>query len=284
MKCPNCNHLIDENQKFCPECGTPLSQAITLQEIQKQETNNIPNDESTKNKKNFVLFRKTKKHRKLVISLIIATPLLIIATSVFLYIFFNTPVDEPCDHLFAAEEIITPATCFEEGTAIKKCIKCGMRAGNTYQIAPLEHRWNQDKCGEDTVCKNCGNRKYHSYNEETGTCEHCGIKPYCLNMPSVPITVRDDYGTCIISELEFNASNSNISFSIERTYHKQGSNISSTPEIGWKLYNDAGLVIKSGTEWANAAIKVGEKTRGSFDLPISKWDESTYTFEILDVS
>lgn len=26
MKCPNCNHSIPQDSKFCPDCGSPITQ------------------------------------------------------------------------------------------------------------------------------------------------------------------------------------------------------------------------------------------------------------------
>ena len=184
-----------------------------------------------------------------------------------------------------------PATC----TAASKCKNCYYTEGYT-----LSHEYENGSCTTYPTCKHCGaERDYkdsHKYEGTTdGTCTVCGTGTKFI-LPSTPTSVS--YGTtsrCTVEKITFEREQSygyatyKLTFLLQSTYHKNGSSYSASAYFGWKLYDEDGLVVDSGTGYSDAQIKVGEKSKETLTFTIgggysySLDADKTYTLVLLDI-
>ncbi len=95
--------------------------------------------------------------------------------------------------------------------------------------------------------------------------------------------------TCQVTDFSFEVGNwSNgtasvtLSISGKKTYDERGNNYSRGAKVGWKLYNDKGVVIDSGNFTSNQ-INVGESFANSTAYA-RNLAPGTYTLELLNVS
>ena len=92
MNCPNCNFEVAENTKFCPECGTKLSEFVeketlnveTSEENMTDEIPNTPSTVETNEKKE----AKKKKIKKIVITSLVS---LVVCLGIYVVLFFVNP-------------------------------------------------------------------------------------------------------------------------------------------------------------------------------------------------
>ena len=147
------------------------------------------------------------------------------------------------------------ATCTKAGnTEYRKCTICGENEG--YQILyALEH----------------------SYEGTTdGTCIRCdaGVKFILPTTPkNISCTSRYyNYKTCKIESIKIERKQKPITptyeltFMVQSTYHEKGSNYSDSACFNWKLYDEDGVVVCSGTEYTQGLIMVGEKSKVVIDF------------------
>ena len=76
-----------------------------------------------------------------------------------------------------------------------------------------------------------------------------------------------------------------LTFILQSTYHKNGNNYSDDAEYGWKLYDEDGFVVDSGTGYSDGDVAVGEKTKDvlSFEIGTRVKNGKTYRLELLDI-
>ena len=164
------------------------------------------------------------------------------------------------------------ATCSENGRSeYQRCNKCGNIEG--YQaISPTGVHTSSGAatCTTAETCTMCNktikSSLGHSYEGTTdGTCIRCdyGVR---FILPTTPKTIYNTYGydkTCIIESIKIERSTSTykLTFMVQSTYHEEGSNYSDSAVFCWKLYDEDGIVVTSGTGLTDASIKVGEKSR-----------------------
>lgn len=133
--------------------------------------------------------------------------------------------------------------------------------------------------------------KEHQYSETDGTCELCGTGVKIV-LPQTPmsITCSSAYDqACKIEKITITKESSRyiLTFLVQSTYHEKGSSYSAKAKFGWKLYDEDGLVVTSGTGYTDADIKVGEKSKGSISLRIGSDSDDvqvgkTYYLKLLD--
>lgn len=186
------------------------------------------------------------------------------------------------------------ATC----TSIEKCKICSTPKDPTR--APLGHKWIPATCTSNKKCSVCGEVSLysslgHSYTNTTdGTCIRCdhGVK---FILPETPITISYySQKACKIESITieriktYSSTYYKLTFMIESTYHYKGSNYSDTAYFGWKLYDEDGLVIASGTGYSDGDIKVGEKSKETKIFYVGSdekiQDGKTYTFVLLNIN
>lgn len=285
MKCPQCNAEIAENSKFCPECGAKLSESTantaTLSENEVQADPNIEKSNETKSKST------KQKKKKTIKGLIIVASILILCGLIVLALYFINP-----NCIFGHGEvstIITPPTCTVWGSEKIKCKDCGKI---TYfrEFESEGHKYGDIVCGKETPCTVCGEKKIFEHNTSRGYCTYCGEYEYTIILPTAPITVHDYdsrdniESTIVITDLTI--SGTEVSYTIKRTYHEDGNNMSERGCFSWKLYSPDGTVLVSDTEYTNASIKVGEQCKGSFEIYVSLYDVPKWTdckLEILNI-
>ena len=112
-------------------------------------------------------------------------------------------------------------------------------------------------------------------------------------LPDAPITVSYNsssgklYSKVSISNMNYSFEESydgkvslTIYFTGQKTYDYKGDNSSSSCKIGWKLYDEDGYVVKSGTAYT-ADLETGEKFKDSEET-IYGLEPGQYTLKILD--
>ena len=301
MKCPNCNFELPENTKFCPECGMKLPDAESKEEI--SEVTEI----KVKGKK------KKKKPMIIIISIVSA----IIFVCGIIFWLMQNPF---ClfYHHNACYKVIKSATCTEAGLEDAYCEDCGdflwsrtvPAKGHSFNYeevkcrdcgekrscdaAGVEHKYENAVCGKENTCVECGEKKmlqHELYSYYDNSCMYCGQDKFSVKLPTLPITVHEyDYSnkeqSCTIVQMNvtsYSDSSVTIAFTVKSAYHKKGNNYSGSAKFGWKLYDSDGTVIDSGTAYSDANIKVGEQSKGDFEVyHLTLWKE--YKLEILNLS
>lgn len=191
------------------------------------------------------------------------------------------------------------ATC----TSVEKCKICWEKKDPNSQ--PAGHTWTEATCTENKKCSVCGKVEYssllgHDYSETTGTCTRCdfGVK---FILPTTPTTINyknyngSIYKSCIIESIKieriqessYSTPYYKLTFIVQSTYHEKGNNYSDDACFGWKLYDEDGLVVTSGTGYTDGDIKVGEKSKETITFYIGEdryvqYGE-TYRLELLNL-
>lgn len=253
------------------------------QTLENQETNvqEAPAAPKTKNKK-----RITKK----MIIILAAAFVLILAAVLFLA--FDEVKCVFLNHDYEATH--HEATCEWDGYTRYTCSKCGDFYSD-YHSGALGHDWQPATCTEYEKCKICGEKKSaylakHDYSTTDGTCTVCGAGVKFI-VPAPPKTIS--YYSTSICKIEsiiierIDSSIYEITFLVESIYHKNGNSYSDSARFGWKLYDEDGVVVDSGTGRTDGGIAVGEKSKEvltfytGYDSCLQ--DGKTYRLELLDI-
>ena len=185
------------------------------------------------------------------------------------------------------------ATC----TSAKKCTTC-----NTTQGEALEHNWQKATCTSAEKCSVCnktsGYALGHNYtNTPDGTCTRCDFGVTFI-LPNTPMTIRYNGGwdkECKIESIKieriqessYSTPYYRLTFVVESTYHEKGNNYSDDACFGWKLYDEDGIVVTSGTGYTDGNIKVGEKSMETITFRIGSDEKvqngKTYRLELLNI-
>lgn len=199
---------------------------------------------------------------------------------------FTSCEGNTCSHDYV-ETVIKEAECLVRGKVKHHCSLCG----DTYysDILPLLHPDIEEAtCTTPAKCKLCGmiegNRLAHNYSEIDGTCTSCGDGVKFI-LPNTPITIKyKNTKECIIQSIKVERDGSQyfLIFTIQSTYHKNGNNYSDDAAYGWKLYDEDGFVVDSGTGYSDGAVAVGEKTKDRLMI-FSVKNGKTYRLELLDI-
>ena len=216
----------------------------------------------------------------------------------------------------------TSPTCTEEGLEVCYCTGCDFKQEQTIPATGHSYgyysSWNtvtEATCAskglEEYVCPICETvtetretdiLSNHDFGgEETnGNCTVCG---YGVNfiLPELPreVVSKNYNGSIekkckilsikIESEYNYSRRDYKLTFLVESTYHEKGDSYSSYGEFGWKLYDEEGLVVTSGTGYTDATIAVGEKSKEIIKFRVGEDSDElkmgkTYRFEILNLS
>ena len=315
MKCPNCNFEVADNTKFCPECGTKMPEITaeaTVSSEAPDETSNVSsNVETNEQKKAKKKKAKKKKIKKIIIisvSSLLACGIILCLLNPFCMFGHHS------SHLEGKD-----ATCTEAGDEKSICDKCGKvdldfsrkalghkfgyqklecdRCGEkrSCDLAEIEHKYEKAMCGKENTCVNCGHTKKLQHTLKSSSdmcCMYCGQDKFSVKLPTEPITV-DEYDhsnnieqSCVVTQIKvapYLSDAIQITYTVKRTYHEDGNNLSASTKIGWKLYASDGTVVDGGTDYSDGNIKVGEKSKGTINVyNLNLW--SVYRLEILNVS
>lgn len=206
--------------------------------------------------------------------------------------------DNKCEHAYV-ESVEHEPTCgpytAKQGDKRFTCSICNDSYIEYNSIPALEHEWSEATCTEPKTCKVCGEKEGydglgHEYSEIDGTCTRCGYGVKFI-IPNTPITIKHyTYfigKECIIESIKVKRDRYyyRLDFIIQSTYNEDGNNYSASVHYGWKLYDEDGLVVDSGTAKADGEIAVGEKTKDvlSFEIGTTVENGKTYRLELLDI-
>lgn len=303
MRCPNCNVEIPETTKFCPECGAKLTEAA--------EAPAAPS------------VSKKPEKKKLIKIMIISASALLACGIIFLVLYFVNPFcmfghrnthseggpvctnsvlhicddcgetvyeEEPWRHEFGYKEVV--------------CRHCG-EIRRTCDEADIGHEYENAICGKENTCVKCGEKNLvvhgtdYTYSEFVDCkvcgdlncdfhCRHCGQCKYTVTVPFSAVVNDYDRGqTNSISNIKAEEGyyGIDVTFTVVCMYNSNGNNTSSQAGFGYKVYDASGVVVDSGTAYSNGAIKVGEKSNGSFTIYRSDMEAwGTYRVEIINIS
>ena len=301
MKCPKCNFDVPESNKFCPECGEKMPE-ITTDTVSAE-----PQPEEN------VIIEKKPKNKKLKKILIISISAVVGCGLIFLILFLINPL---CifGHRNTHKEG-QAATCTTNGYynyicndcgeidwtytepahdhmyygyQATSCAYCGLK--RNCEEAYLEHTFKNAICGEMNTCTVCGVQKKLEHSFVGIHCEYCNEMLYDISIEEPPITAHAyNYDntiekTCVITNISCGSyfNDLAIHFTVKSTYHEKGNNYSDKAEFGWKLYDSENTVVDSGTARSDGTIKVGEQSKGSFNIYDLSPNEE-YRLEILNV-
>ena len=199
------------------------------------------------------------------------------------------------------ESVHDEPTCTFSGDKKLTCSVCGYVEIEYSVIPELGHDWDEADCTTPQVCKRCnvesGVSLGHDYSAIDGICTRCGYGVKFI-LPTTPVTISCyDYKgrleqSCLIEsitiEKEYGSRYYNLIFLVERTYHNKGNSYSADCKFGWKLYDEDGLVVCSGTGYTDATISVGEKSKETISFRIGSDSDdikegNTYTLVLLDI-
>lgn len=176
-------------------------------------------------------------------------------------------------HKYDEGVVTTDALCGAEKTVKYTCKEC------TYsytKIIAVEHDWKKADCNNAKTCSICnaveGAPLGHSY--EDNVCKRCNSSlSIDLTLPPVTdtnhVTVKNYFNGAVASEFKITSlsatysattdSNVTITFTIsgEKTADAKSENASKTASLIYKLYDDAGAVVASGT-FTTPHLCVGE--------------------------
>ena len=205
--------------------------------------------------------------------------------------------DNKCEHTYV-ESVAKEATCakYGDGTKGDKKFTCSICNYSyiQYSVIPVpEHEWIEATCTEPQTCKACGKTEGyyglgHDYSEKDGTCTRCGYGTKFI-VPNTPVTVSyENTKECKIVSIKIERVNNmyDITFVIESTYHIKGNNYSDSAIFGWKLYDEDGLVVDSGSGYSDGKITVGEKSKYTLTFYSSNGivkNGKIYRLELLDI-
>lgn len=173
-------------------------------------------------------------------------------------------------HAFTGWINTKKATCREGGEQKRTCF-CGEK--ETRNTPVTDHSWREATCTAPKTCTVCGETSGTALGHTcaVGVCERCKehLTP-TINLPSTPIndikviylsfhdSVQRKMNLLSIT-YEFDVwGDLNFCFSGEKTYDIDGPTSSTPVSFVWKLLDDEGFVVASGTAFTDQ-IKVGEK-------------------------
>ena len=207
------------------------------------------------------------------------------------------------------ESVEEESTCSSKGDLRYECAECGDYYISRDVIDKLEHEWGEAACvcTDRRKCNNCGTFDYsdeadpigHNYSSTDGLCTNCGAGVKFI-LPSTPMTVNYysssnfHYKSCRIESITIERTQPystpwyNLTFVIKSTYHTNGNSYSDTASFGWKIYDEDGIVVDSGTGYTDGSIAVGEKSKEVVSFSVGDdstdlKDGKTYRFVILDI-
>ena len=203
------------------------------------------------------------------------------------------------EHTYEKWTVITEPTCEEEGGKSSTCSVC-----NHYEYASIpalggNHVWKKATCDSPKECTVChkkeGSSLGHTYEGTTdGTCTRCGYGTKFI-LPTIPATVYNYSDKIYIESLTIERERYgddytyNFTFVVESLYNDNGNNYSESAYLGWKLYDEEGFVIKSGSASSEGQIKVGEKSKVTISVNVGESYSSsiapnkTYKLVLLDI-
>ena len=89
-----------------------------------------------------------------------------------------------------------------------------------------------------------------------------------------------------VKEYSFSTPKYCLTFIVESTYHQRGNSYNDKAGFNWKLYDEDGSVVASGTGRTIGEIKVGEKSKVIINFYVGEdellQDGKTYRLEVLD--
>lgn len=199
------------------------------------------------------------------------------------------------------ESVEKEPTCGHFGQGDKKftCSVCGYTYYDLDSIPALEHTFLEATCTMPKKCSVCGESEGdilgHDYSESNGACTRCEYGAKFI-LPNLPVTIRNTrYNkTCKIESIKieripyYSQTYYMLTFIVESTYHSKGTNYSDYASFGWKLYDEDGLVVTSGTGVTEGSIMVGEKSKAIEKFYVGE-DEyiqngKTYHLELINLS
>ena len=191
----------------------------------------------------------------------------------------------------------------------KTCEVCNVTEGES-----LGHTWKDADCENPKTCTVCkvtkGKSLGHSWIEATydapKTCEICKeTNGEPLEKPPVTIAFKDTFpssysyynwndqkdNTVKITEVTYTCEKNwddtydvSLYFSGEKTYDRDGNNLSDYCQIGYKIYDSEGYVIDDGTYYT-PALKVGDKFRNDEEsLWVVEFKTGEYLIDFLDAT
>lgn len=213
----------------------------------------------------------------------------------------NNDTANMCQHTYV-ESIAKEPSCGTYGQGDKKftCTQCGYEYIDYDSIPAFEHEWTQATCTTKKECTLCGETEGytlgHDFSNTTdGTCTRCGVGVKFI-LPSTPVTIYYNGAwdkACKIESIKIEREYSYplryvLTFIVQSTYHEKGNNYSDDARFGWKLYDEDGLVVTSGTGYTDGNIKVGEKSKVTITFYVGDnkvvQNDKTYRLELLNLS
>lgn len=292
MNCPNCNHPLGENSKFCTECGAKISSEPTSSETESNTNftdSNAQPEESTKTAIKTDEKKQKKKKVKKILLIIALSALSVFIIYTLLYI-----INPGCMFRHTeSQHIIINATCSQEGSEKYVCADCG-DIMSEWKIDKLDHAWDNVSCDIEHTCLTCGTKEKlnHSANSD-GVCRYCGKGKLSVTIKrnlNDPFIYEYDYKGNLSSAVSISdpivttySTSVGIDYTMTKIYDQYGDYSSSYGCIGWKLYNSKGVIVKSGTDYSGGQIKVGETSECLIFIDyLDPWEQ--YTLEIINVS
>ena len=200
-------------------------------------------------------------------------------------------------HSYVAS-IYKEPTCGTYGQGDEKytCSGCGDYYIDYDSIPALACEWVEATCTSAKKCTRCykteGFSLGHNFSETTGSCTRCNYGVTFI-LPKTPTTIQNTYGydqACKIESIKIKRDGSlyELTFIVQSTYHEKGNNYSASATFGWKLYDEDGLVVTSGTGYTDGNIKVGEKSKETLYFYVGEdytlQNGKTYRLELLNRS
>ena len=180
MKCPKCDFEFTGNPKFCPECGTHISQAIS-----DTDSAQIAEKESTTIATNATEKKQSKKKRIIIIS-VLSTVIIGGLVALFFYLLFHACAFGK--HEYSKLTVGQEPTCSADGYEYQYCLKCE-KTLHTLPIKKLNHSYD-GPCGQERTCVLCGEKQLLEHNSDiTGHCEICGQYEYTVKVPVMTLCV-----------------------------------------------------------------------------------------------
>lgn len=213
-------------------------------------------------------------------------------------------------HSYGDWQIVTEATCTSKGFKERTCSECGYKATQELTGQHRYGNWVTQKTATCTssgseyrTCIDCDKKETKTiaakgHNYENYKCTNCGDCKLNINikLPQTPVTIHDySYDdsiktSCKVTSIRWEVDwlwddgrvDIYIYWSGEQIYNYKGDNISSSCEVGYKLYDSQGYVVESGTT-GSTAVQKGEKFKDAAIWIIFLDPNESYTLEFLDV-